>query len=184
MPKQRIEKFLTFCFLHPRKLGKDLWSNATVEERSIARSLRIMLEEHLYWGIVQWRFIQGVHTLDEIIALPGLQLQLAKLVLPRKIKKVLLAQGLGRYPYEDMVRVLCEDLRDVSNLLGNNKFFLGDEPTEADAALFGFLAEVVWGCPESPYEALIYEELLNIKQYCVRMKTAFWSDWDSLLVKG
>lgn len=72
-----------------------------------------------------------------------------------------------------------DDLRAVSVILGNKKFICGDGPCEDDCAIFGVLAQCVWGLPGSCYENLVHGELTNLKEYCERMKDCFWPDWET-----
>jgi glutathione S-transferase len=91
-----------------------------------------------------------------------IQLQVAKYLVARGVRGALKAQGTGRLPYDAMVEAMKEDLRDVSKALGGKSFFFGERPTEADAAVFGFLAQVIWAAPGSPYEVLIKGRLKGL----------------------
>ena len=82
-------------------------------------------------------------------------LKFAYVIMRRRINKGLWAQGLGRLNKNDMKRVVIDDLRDVSTLLGKKKFLNGDEPCEEDCAVFGMLAEIVWAAHDSPYEKVV-----------------------------
>jgi hypothetical protein len=50
---------------------------------------------------------------------------------------------------------MSADLRALSHLLANKKFILGEEASENDCAVFGMLAQALWGTPGSPYEKLL-----------------------------
>lgn len=52
-------------------------------------------------------------------------------------------------------------LEYLSNILGDNKYILGDEPSEYDATVFGQLCVATWGLPDS-----IYEDVLTGKSKC------------------
>jgi hypothetical protein len=78
-----------------------------------------------------------------------------RLFLIGPIKQSCIAQGIGRHSKEDAIKIMCDDLRAMSKFLGSKPFLLGDEPCEDDAAVFGQLAEIVWCCPDSPFEKLI-----------------------------
>ena len=98
--------------------------------------------------------------MGEIMTIPPFKLKLMKLLAPRKLKKTLHEQGLGRYPYDDMIRLVQDDLRNVSKFLGTKPYYLGSEMTEVDAAIFGFLAQVLWAAPGSPHEKLIKGKII------------------------
>jgi len=80
------------------------------------------------------------------------------MTLCRRIKQGIKYQGLGLHSTSDMHRLVQEDLRTVSSILGKNKFISGNELGEDDCAVFGFLAQALWGIPGSPYEQLIKSE--------------------------
>lgn len=167
-----------------KKFAKNLWPvDATSADKAMANSARIMLEEHFFWGMAHWRFIKGLNTLDRIMVAPGLQMKVIKFFFPGRVKKALYSQGLGRHGYDKMFHLVSTDLRIVSDLLGSKQFILGDEPCEVDCALFGALAQVFWGMPDSPYEKLANEQLVNLKDYCIRMREKFWQDWDECLYR-
>lgn len=41
---------------------------------------------------------------------------------------------------------------------GEKPFLMGDEPSEVDCTVFGFLAQLKWHYPGSPYEAMLEGE--------------------------
>jgi len=94
------------------------------------------------------------------------------------------AQGMGRHSKEDVYRWAKRDMRCISQILGKNKYILGDQPSVEDACVFGFAAQMLWGFPAtSPFGKLVEEELPNMKEYCNRMKEEFFPDWNQLLRK-
>lgn len=79
----------------------------------------------------------------------------------RQIKKDTWAQGLTRHSNEQIEAMMMKDLRTISAILGKNKFIIGDEPCEDDAAIFGNLAGFVWGIQsESNYGKLVKGNLM------------------------
>ncbi|ODM93959.1 hypothetical protein Ocin01_12720 [Orchesella cincta] len=141
--------------------------------------------EFLAKGLLMWRY---VHSLskgfgpEKIFTFP-LPPFVAKLLLSLKVRrKVQIAawfQGLARHNEDEIVQIISNDLHVLSKILGRNKFILGDEPCEDDCAIFGELAQILWCMPGSPYEKLLNDELHNLKEYCLRMKTIYWTDWEN-----
>lgn len=43
---------------------------------------------------------------------------------------------------------------------GEKAFLMGDEPSEVDCTVFGFLAQLKWNYPGSPYEAMLESRFL------------------------
>lgn len=102
-----------------------------------------------------------------------------RLIAPRRMKKRLEAIGIGLHTPAEIYQLTADDLRSVSVILGNKKFICGNDPCEDDSAIFGVLAQSVWGVPGSCFETLVHEELTNLKGYCERMRDEFWPDWNS-----
>jgi len=127
-----------------KKFEKNTWGNATEEQKALARVVRLALEEHFVWALAHWRWIKDVHHFDSIADIQGIKFKFMKFFVGRKIKNLMHDVGIGRHSYEEMVAMLEEDLANVSALLGSKKFILGDEPVEADCAIFGVLAQIVF----------------------------------------
>jgi len=90
-------------------------------------------------------------------------------------------QGIGRRSPAEIQTLMTRDLEVVSELLGNKNFFLGNEPCEADCAIFAFTSQTMWGLPGSPYEKIVNERFTNIRDYTIRMKELYFPDWNNLL---
>lgn len=56
---------------------------------------------------------------------------------------------------EEIEQLTMKDLEYLSHILGDNKFILGDEPSEYDATVFGHLCVATWGLPDSIYEDVL-----------------------------
>lgn len=64
------------------------------------------------------------------------------------------AQGTGRHSYDEVVAIMNESIEALSKILGNNKFLLGNEPCEDDAAVFGLLAQGLYSSPGAPFHVI------------------------------
>ncbi|KAK6187004.1 hypothetical protein SNE40_006258 [Patella caerulea] len=163
------------------KLNIDLNSHLTPSERGIARAFQKMAEENLYWCVVLHRWIYD--NRDWIMKLVGVPKIMAWLPV-RLVKKQTEAQGIGRHSYEEMVRIEEGDLRAMSEFLDTKPFFFGDNPCETDCALFGQLSQLRWQLPGTKGEYFVNEKYTNLRDYCDRMKTTFWPDWDDCITHG
>jgi hypothetical protein len=72
----------------------------------------------------------------------------ASLALPGRAK----GQGIGLHSQQEVEQLTLDDLKNLSIILGQKKFILGDEPCEDDCAVFGQLSQAMWGTPGSVYE--------------------------------
>jgi hypothetical protein len=164
-----------------------------------------MMDEHFYWGLGLWRYVySGGQGLSEIFALPPPALKVLFKSANARVKTASWWQGVGRHDQEVVVQMMIKNLEAVSLILGGGStkkspFLLGDEPCEEDCAVFGFLSQVLWGAPGSPYTAYVKgqisflivmwlnmilfftENLPNLVEYCDHMKNRYWPDWDACL---
>ncbi|KAJ6648965.1 Failed axon connections like [Pseudolycoriella hygida] len=166
-----------------KKLNIDMWGNATAKEKAICQAMRIMLEEHLLCALAEWRWIIALDQIDKIMDMSGITFWFVKKMISRRVKAGLTTRGILLHTPEERFGLLSADFKAISTFLGESSYFLGEEPTEADCVVFGFMAQFVYCAPGSPYEKIINEQYPNIKNYCERMKNKFYPDWDSLLKK-
>jgi hypothetical protein len=89
------------------------------------------LREIVMWGFV-WDGL-GPATIQKFMKIPWLLVK----YIGYNYKKAVWNQGMGRHSREDIERWTVEDMRTISEILGNNKFLLGDEPCVEDCAVFG-----------------------------------------------
>jgi len=166
-----------------KKFEKKLHSSYTEEQLAVSTAIRVMLEERSFWGIAMdrflhskivskvfkgnWRFHLLFHNIGGFI-----------------LRRRSYAHGIGLHTEKEIVEFIKSDMRTVSQILGNKKYILGDEPCENDCAIFGIMAQFVWGLPGSPYEKFLHEELTNVKEYCIRIKEKYYPDWDEIITKA
>lgn len=160
-----------------KKFNINLSSKLSSEEKSIARAFRIMAEDHLFWPIALYRWIyDNNHSISKISSWPYC-MRLFGPVISRIIRKEAHGHGIGRHTKDEVMDMAINDILALSIYLGNKKYFMGNEPTEVDCAIFGFLAQLIY-VPIPEIENLINADMKNIKEYCQRMKERFWPDWN------
>jgi len=151
------------------------------KEKAVARLVRVLFEDKIFWEIALWGFVyggEGAVAYKKYTKLPWVISKYVTYV----YKKNAWGQGLGRHSQEVVKAWTVQDMEAVGVILGNNKFLLGDEPCEVDAAAFGFMAQMMWGFPsESPFAKIAREKFPNTVEYCNRMKETFFPDWDQVL---
>ncbi|XP_041361937.1 failed axon connections homolog [Gigantopelta aegis] len=161
-----------------KEMGIDLSAHLTPEERAIARAFQKMVEENSYWVMALTRFVfDNKEFLGKVVGLPKIFIWIAGI----KIKTMSCGQGIGRHSYKELIDILEGDLRALSVFLGDKRFLFGDRPCEADAAIFGQLSQFRWHNPGAPGEKFVTETFSNLRDYCERMKTMFWPDWDECI---
>lgn len=138
----------TFIRRHiEKKYGVDYDAGLTAEQKAVAWAVEKMCEEHLYFvGVdVRWHddanFAKGpAHFFD---AVPFPLRGLVRLIVRRKIEKTLYLQGLGRHSQFEIAEFGCRDIDALATLLGDKAYFMGENPSGADATVFAFLAAML-----------------------------------------
>lgn len=175
-----------FCieFLN-NKFGIDLNEGFEASQLAIARCLAITAEYNFAFCGGMWRFGFDKDLLVFKV-LPNFPWKIAKYfpcLLRRQLRTVCYYHGIGRHSEKEVYQIGIADLKTFSDFLGNKTYFLGDKVSVVDCAMFGILAQCVWGLPNSPFENAVHGELQNLLHFCVRMKEEYWPDWNDNLYK-
>ena len=119
----------------------------TPEEKAIALAFQTLCEEHLYWTVVDSRWMNKSnfekgpkHFFDDAPA-PLRPFIIA--MIHRSVKRTLKGQGLGRHTQADRELLAKGDLDALSAFLGNKAFLMGAEPCGADASVWSSVASVL-----------------------------------------
>jgi glutathione S-transferase len=157
--------------------GFDFDRALSARDRGIAWSVEKMLEDHLYWLMVYWRWLVDANFdrgprryFDRAPAI--LRPLLCKLI-RRRVRGTLHAQGLGRHSDAEKNRLSDRSIDALSQVLGDNPYLMGDRPCGADATAFAFIAA---GLPEL-FESPLQKKLAatrNLVAYRDRLMAEFF----------
>merc|ERR1719433_2530816 len=112
-----------------------------------------MVENHLQWAIMHWRvsnsenMVQGYHI--DLTRMMGTKMPIKilnfafKHTMLRKGMKKVKAAGFAGYTAEEIQQFAKDDLKVLSDLLGEQQFFFGDEPNHLDLVAFSHIALVL-----------------------------------------
>ncbi|KAA0197108.1 hypothetical protein HAZT_HAZT005279 [Hyalella azteca] len=93
-------------------------ASVPLEENAVATAMRIMMEEHFYWGLVSWRYDEdAMNGLFKVFKLPLLQRHLIKSYRGR-VQRMLYNQGTGRHSFEEVHSFMKKDLEALSVYIG------------------------------------------------------------------
>jgi glutathione S-transferase len=131
----------TFIRAHiEREHRFDFDKGLSVEQRAQAWAIERMLEDHLYFAILQVRWIDDEnwekgpsHFFDgtpEGVAAAARE----------RVRVKLDGHGLGRHREEEIMELGERSVAALSALLGDKPYLFGDEPSGADATAFAFAA--------------------------------------------
>jgi glutathione S-transferase len=159
------------------KYGFDFDAGLTPEQKAVAWALERMCENHLYWAIVEARWLDEANFARGPIrffdAVPKPARSLVARLIQRKIRNSLKAHGLGRHCRTDIECLGTGDIKSLATLLGNRPYFFGDTPKGADATLYAFIAGVLAPVFQTPLRTAA-ENNENLTAYAARMKARFF----------
>ncbi|KAG7320167.1 hypothetical protein KOW79_016020 [Hemibagrus wyckioides] len=163
------------------KLGVNLNSNLSPEERAMSRAITKMVEDHFYWTIAYCQWIDNLEETKKMLAVTGPLSDLLKWILSHVnggiVKREMYGHGIGRFTKEEIYALMEKDMRTLATLLGDKKYIMGPKVSTVDAAVFGHLAQAMWTLPGTRPEQLIKGEFINLAMYCERIRRKFWPEW-------
>ena len=90
----------------------------------------------------------------------------------------------GKLTDEQLATRAYNNLKNLSQYLGDKQFFFGDNMTLLDIIVFGYITQLFCNTPDASKMKKKAESLENIVQHHQTMKKAVYPDWDDLLFKG
>lgn len=159
-----------------RKHRVGLDAHLDEEQRARGHAIKRIFEESLYFVILwqNWALDENFAYLREMMV-KMLPLPLRPIV-PRLARNgtrsILKKQGIGRHAPAEIAAHGIADVDALATLLGDRKFFLGDEPSIVDATGYAFLAWIL----KPPMTSKTSEHARSIatfKSYVARMEERF-----------
>lgn len=157
-------------------LDRDLNS----QKLGIARMMTGALEERLYFAIVRSRWVDDKNW--EVVRemwfkdLPPLIGGFIPNMVRKGVIKSLDGHGIGKHSADEIYRIGIRDLQGMVDLLGDQKYFLGNTPTSVDAVAFSFLANILKVPLPSPMQDFAAEQPALV-DYCHRMGKRFYPEY-------
>jgi glutathione S-transferase len=168
----------TLMRLHlEQKHGIDFDQALTAREKGIAWATEKMLEDHLYWVLVYWRWMKD----ENFYKGPANFFKRAPAIIrPLIIRKVrgdvrsrLHGHGISRHTEAEMTLMSNRAFEALSQLLGDNRYLMGDQVCGADATAFAFIAGSLCPLFDSPAHAKA-RTLPNLTAYRDRMMAEYY----------
>ena len=160
------------------RFGIDLDAHLDARQRALAVSIQRMLEEHYHQCFEHQLFFgRGAEDrLQDFAATMPIPLRwLVPTVLKRAFTKQLHARGVGRHAEDVIIAQDKSDLDALSELLGDQPYFLGEQPSSVDACVFGFLGVSLYVAGDNP----LYQygaSIENLMRYCERMRARYFPE--------
>lgn len=171
----------TFIRLYLEKqYGIDFDAGLTPRERGVAWAAEKMLEDQLYWIMVYWRWLDDANFERGPKAFfqraPAIVRPLAIAMVRKGLRKTLHGHGVGRHKLDEMTTLAERGFASLSDILGDNPYFMGAKPCGADATLFAFVTAGL----ASPFESPVRDKLqgfTNLVDYRDRMMAEYYPEF-------
>ena len=160
-----------------RKYKVDFDTGLDARMRAVAHAFARMLEERTYWAGVYNRWIDARHWPAVRNAFFGGMPPLVRTIVPvvarRKVRRYLDGQGMGRHKAEEIYALGAADVRAVAAWLGDQPYFMGAEPSGADATVYPFMENTI----TPPFASPMKDAALaspNLVAYTRRMRERYF----------
>jgi glutathione S-transferase len=168
----------TLIRLHlEQKHGIDFDRGLSARDRGIAWATEKMLEDHLYWVMVYWRWMNDANfergPANFFRRAPAFIRPLVKWKIRGNVRRNLHAHGISRHNEAEMTAMSDRAFEALSQVLGDNPYLMGQQVCGADATAFAFIAGSLCSVFESPAHAKA-RSLQNLVAYRDRMLAEFY----------
>ena len=159
-----------------KKYRFDFDRGLTSEQRATAWAFEKMAEDHLYWTLVDARwthddnFQKGPAEFFGKVPRPLRPIVIA--AIRRLVRNNLHAHGMGRHSSGEIVALAARSIDAIADYLSDKPFFMGAEPTGADATLFAFTLSLLCPIFATPIRTAA-ERRDNLRRYVDRMTRRF-----------
>lgn len=139
-------------------------------------------EDNLYFLILSQRWLnsenfeKGPKVFFEQVPWPLRGLATKKVV--GDIQKTLWLQGLGRHSLEEQMQLVAQGSDMLAKLLGDRKFFGGDNPCGADAFIASIFCGILNNFFDDPFQGY-FSEKGSLVDYTKRMLKIFYPDYQA-----
>jgi glutathione S-transferase len=142
----------TFIRAHiERTRGVDLDRGLDARQRAESWAIERLLEDHLYFAMVWFRWIDPDKRAD------------------------LHAQGIGRHAPTQIATLGERSIDALARLLGERSYFMGEHPSAVDATALGVLASVATPFFDTPLRRAV-EARPNLIAYVARMMQRYYPE--------
>jgi glutathione S-transferase len=171
----------TLIRLHiEQRYGIDFDRGLGARERGIGWAAEKMLEDHLYWIMIYWRWLNEPNFARGPKAFfkraPALIRPLVERMVLKKIRRNLHGHGIGRHTETETTAMAARSIESLAQILGDNRYFLGPAPAGADATAFAFIAGALTPHFESPLRDQM-QRMQNLVAYRDRMMKEYFPEF-------
>src|SRR6266702_1380609 len=136
-------------------------------------------EDNLYWVSVHARWMDDANFKKGprvfFKAAPAAIRPLVVAMIRRQVRKSLHGQGMGRHSAKEIAALGSRSVDAIADYLAEKPFFMGTEPTGADATIFAFVISAMCPLFESPLQQAAASHD-NLRRYVGRMTARFYPE--------
>jgi len=173
------------------KFNTDLDAGLSAEQKLISHANISMIENHLAWVTkavfkTPEDWVKALKIDVKTLSPYPFPAPIINFIMKRKWKlvaKKVRAHGIGVHKPEEIQEFGQNDLKVLSDLLGDKDFFFGEKPSTLDVVAFANLAQLVYMDAEVKIGLRDYllESCSNLKAFCDRVKERAFPDWEEML---
>lgn len=159
--------------------GVDFSGGYDEKDLAVGWSVEKMLEDHLYWIVVDARwmddenFNKGPRMFFD--KMPASARPLIVWMVRKEIRRNLWGQGLGRHSASELLQLAEKDFAALAAILGDKPYLLGDRPCGFDASCYGFASGAMVPLFDHSTTAAARQHP-NLVAYCERMREEFFPE--------
>lgn len=171
----------TLIRLHlEKKYSVDFDRGLSTHDRGVAWAVEKMLEDHLYWAMVYWRWMKDANFERGpkvfFRRAPAIIRPLVEKIVRGKVRRNLHGHGISRHSEAEMTIISNRAIDALSQVMGDNPYLLGNEPCGADATAFAFIAGGLTPVFEMPARDHA-QSLPNLVAYRDRMMAKYYPEF-------
>jgi glutathione S-transferase len=168
----------TLIRLHlERKYSIDFDRGLSARDRGVAWATEKMLEDHLYWVLVYWRWMKDANfergPANFFKRAPAIIRPWVKKKVRGNVRRTLHGHGISRHSEAEMTLLSNRAFEALAQLIGDGPYLMGREVCGADATAFAFIAGSLCALFESPAHEKA-RSLPNLAAYRDRMMAEFY----------
>ena len=175
----RIVADSTFIRLYLEQQRSDFDKHLSDRQRGMAWMIEKMCEDHLYWLIVQHRWMNDAnfnkgpaHFFDSV---PAALRGIVKRVVRGQLRKTLHGQGTGRHSADELAQLGVRAIDALAAAVADGPYLMGANKCAADATVFAFMLGTLCPLFDSPLRAAA-ERHANLVGYVERMTREFYPE--------
>ncbi|PZO04336.1 MAG: glutathione S-transferase [Hyphomicrobiales bacterium] len=160
--------------------GIDFDKGLDAERRGTLWALEKMLEEQVYWIIVDERWMDDANfargPADFFKTVPAPLRPLVCAMVRRQVRRNLYGQGIGRHSQAERLVLAARALDSLVAILGERDYLGGDAPAGGDAALGAFMMAALCPLFDSAFRRQV-EARPCLVAYATRMSERFFPEY-------